>query len=157
MLKPESHTPRPKSNGSNSGKGKKNASPQPKSNKGKSKGTQGTSPDKSISTNPSNSTLFSMILDDGKNEMPHNGKADNNGEVSMENDTMHESRSGTKKHIEKINNVFGHRMYEDAAVIYAYFAGEIAASSLPKFHNEYQKRRAYSIAFAAKRCKKISC
>ncbi len=49
---------------------------------------------------------------------------------------------------------FQHIIYEKAAIIYAYLKGEENAV-LPKFQDERVKRRAYSLAFGAKKCKQI--
>ena len=148
MLKPEGRGARPKSNSSNSSKNGKNGSSSARSKKGHSKGTRG----KGNSTSPVNPNLFSLIIDEGSKEIAHHGKSESNREISMENVAMQD----TKKHYDKMStNTFGHKMYENAAVIYAYFTGELTAASLPVFKDEYQKRRAYGIAFAAKRCKDL--
>lgn len=49
---------------------------------------------------------------------------------------------------------FQHIIYEKAAIIYAYLKGE-ANTILPTFQDERVKRRAYSLAFGAKKCKQI--
>lgn len=49
---------------------------------------------------------------------------------------------------------YQHIIYEKAAIIYAYLKGE-ANAVLPTFEDERVKRRAYSLAFGAKKCKKI--
>ena len=49
---------------------------------------------------------------------------------------------------------YQHIIYEKAAIIYAYLKGE-ANAVLPMFEDERVKRRAYSLAFGAKKCKKI--
>ena len=49
---------------------------------------------------------------------------------------------------------YQHIIYEKAAIIYAYLKGE-ANAVLPTFQDERVKRRAYSLAFGAKKCKKI--
>ena len=155
MLKPGNHFLSPRSPSNNNGKGKKTGSSRPKSNRGQNGGAKGNVNTKGKSAKSSNSNLFSMILDDGKNEIQRDPKDDNNEDVSMENATMQDNKEGTKKQNEKLKNKFSHKMYENAALIYAYFKGELTVSMIPSFIDEYQKRRAYSIAFAAKRCKKI--
>ena len=47
---------------------------------------------------------------------------------------------------------FSHIIYEKAAVIFAYLKGE-PDSFLPTFGDERVKRRSYSLAFGAKKCK----
>ena len=49
---------------------------------------------------------------------------------------------------------YQHIIYEKAAIIYAYLKGE-ANVVLPIFADERIKRRAYSLAFGAKKCKQI--
>ena len=49
---------------------------------------------------------------------------------------------------------FQHIIYEKAAIIYSYLKGEEKAA-LPTFQDERIKRRAYSLAFGAKKCKQI--
>lgn len=55
-----------------------------------------------------------------------------------------------------VRNKFSHSIYETAAKMYSYLRGEIPSTSLPAFKDEFQKRRAYSVAFATKRCKVFS-
>lgn len=47
---------------------------------------------------------------------------------------------------------FQHIIYEKGAIVYAYLKGEPDAV-LPTFQDERVKRRAYSLAFGAKKCK----
>lgn len=47
---------------------------------------------------------------------------------------------------------FSHIIYEKAAIIFAYLKGE-PDSFLPTFGDERVKRRSYSLAFGAKKCK----
>ncbi len=54
-----------------------------------------------------------------------------------------------------VRNKFSHRIYSDAGEIYRYLNGEIQTAALPSFADEYEKRRAYSVAFSAKRCKQV--
>ena len=49
---------------------------------------------------------------------------------------------------------FSHVIYEKAALVYVYLKGE-TDSSLPTFDDERVKRRAYSLAFGAKKCKQF--
>ena len=140
MSKSDSKGTRPKSASNPNDGGKKNdhgkLKPQKKKGRGKS-------------PNPGNANLFSMILDgEGKEN-------ENNGEISIGAVAVQDARQEAKENVEKILNAFGHKMYENAAIIYAYFNGEVAATLLPKFTTEYEKRRAYGIAFAAKRCKEL--
>lgn len=140
MSKSDGTGTRPKSSTQPNDSGKKNdhgkLKPQKKKGRGKT-------------PNPGNANLFSMILDgEGKED-------ENNGEISIGGVAKQDARQEAKENVEKILNAFGHKMYENAAVIYAYFNGDVAATLLPKFTTEYEKRRAYGIAFAAKRYEEV--
>jgi hypothetical protein len=47
---------------------------------------------------------------------------------------------------------FSHAIYENASKIFQYLKGEITSSQLPVFEDDLERRRAYSMAFGAKRC-----
>lgn len=153
MLKPGNNFLSPKSPSSSNAKGKKAASPRPKSNRGLNEGAKGNVPSKGKPTKASSSNLFSVILNDNGNEISQDLRNASKEGVSMEGVSTEANMGGTKKERHQLKNKFGHKMYENAALIYAYFRGEVKVSSIQPFNDEYQKRRAYSIAFAAKRCK----
>lgn len=53
----------------------------------------------------------------------------------------------------KKRSAFNHVIYEKAAQIFLHLKGQIPATELPKFEDDFERRRAYSLAFGAKRCK----
>lgn len=65
------------------------------------------------------------------------------------------SREASLKNTENVLlDNFQHIIYEKAAIIYGYLEGE-ENPELPKFQDEAIKRRAYSLAFGAKKCEQI--
>ena len=62
------------------------------------------------------------------------------------------SQSETLVHARKKRDTFSHSIYDKAAEIYRHLKGEITASQLPSFDEDLERRRAYSLAFGAKRC-----
>lgn len=153
MLKPGSTYLSPKSPSNNDGKGKKAAGSRPKSTRVQNETSKGNATSKGKVAKSNSSNLFSMIMDDGSHEASQSSQHDNKDEVSMQGVSTQNDTGETKKRNKNVRNKFSHKMYENATLIYAYFKGEITSSQLPTFSDEYQKRRAYSIAFAAKRCK----
>lgn len=91
--------------------------------------------------------MFSMIYDDENNEIPTQ---------DAPQETLPKESVAMPKE-KKLQLKFGHQMYDNAATVFGYLTGEISASALPSFVNEYQKRRAYSVAFATKRCMYAYC
>lgn len=63
------------------------------------------------------------------------------------------SESETAVITRKKRDTFSHSIYEKAAEIYRHLKGEIPSSQLPTFEDDLERRRAYSVAFGAKRCK----
>lgn len=63
------------------------------------------------------------------------------------------SQSETSVTARKKRDTFSHSIYDKAAEIYRHLKGEIPASQLPTFDEDLERRRAYSLAFGAKRCK----
>lgn len=63
------------------------------------------------------------------------------------------SESETAVSTRKKRDTFSHSIYEKAAEIYRHLKGEIPSSQLPTFEDDLERRRAYSVAFGAKRCK----
>jgi len=53
-------------------------------------------------------------------------------------------------------DTFSHSIYEKASEIYRHLKGEIPSSQLPTFDEDLERRRAYSLAFGAKRCEFIN-
>lgn len=62
------------------------------------------------------------------------------------------SQSETSVATRKKRDTFSHSIYEKAAEIYRHLKGEIVSSQLPTFDEDLERRRAYSLAFGAKRC-----
>lgn len=62
------------------------------------------------------------------------------------------STSETSAATRKKRDAFNHYIYEKAAEIYRHLKGEIPSSQLPTFEEDLERRRAYSLAFGAKRC-----
>ena len=62
------------------------------------------------------------------------------------------SQSETAVAARKKRDTFSHSIYEKAAEIYRHLKGEIPSSQLPTFDEDLERRRAYSLAFGAKRC-----
>lgn len=62
------------------------------------------------------------------------------------------SQSETSVATRKKRDTFSHPIYEKAAEIYRHLKGEIVSSQLPTFDEDLERRRAYSLAFGAKRC-----
>ena len=69
---------------------------------------------------------------------------------ALENSRITQSESSLQR---KKRDTFGHNVYENAAQIYLHLKGELSASSLPKFDDDLERRRAYSLGFGTKRCK----
>lgn len=63
------------------------------------------------------------------------------------------SYSETSVEVRKKLDTFSHAIYEKAALIFLHLKGEIPATELPTFEEDFERRRAYSLAFGAKRCK----
>lgn len=84
---------------------------------------------------------------DASNGVKHRGsEAMSNARISQSETTV----SARKK-----RDTFSHSIYEKAAEIYRHLKGEIPSSQLPTFDEDLERRRAYSLAFGAKRCKFI--
>lgn len=62
------------------------------------------------------------------------------------------SQSETVVSTRRRRDTFSHSIYEKAAEIYRHLKGEIPSSQLPTFDEDLERRRAYSLAFGAKRC-----
>ena len=62
------------------------------------------------------------------------------------------SQSETVVSTRRRRDTFCHSIYEKAAEIYRHLKGEIPSSQLPTFDDDLERRRAYSLAFGAKRC-----
>ena len=62
------------------------------------------------------------------------------------------SQSETAISAKKKRDTFSHSIYEKSAEIYRHLKGQIPASQLPTFDEDLERRRAYSLAFGAKRC-----
>lgn len=62
------------------------------------------------------------------------------------------SQSETVVSTRRRRDTFSHSIYEKAAEIYRHLKGEISSSQLPTFDDDLERRRAYSLAFGAKRC-----
>lgn len=62
------------------------------------------------------------------------------------------SQSKTAISARKKRDTFSHSIYEKSAEIYRHLKGQIPASQLPTFDEDLERRRAYSLAFGAKRC-----
>lgn len=61
------------------------------------------------------------------------------------------SQSETVVSTRRRRDTFSHSIYEKAAEIYRHLKGEISSSQLPTFDDDLERRRAYSLAFGAKR------
>lgn len=62
------------------------------------------------------------------------------------------SQSETSVTARKRRDTFSHSIYEKAGEIYRHLKGEIPSAQLPTFDEDLERRRAYSLAFGAKRC-----
>lgn len=78
---------------------------------------------------------------DTSNGVKHHGSAERKGQ------------SETVVSPRRRRDTFSHSIYEKAAEIYRHLKGEIPSSQLPTFDEDLERRRAYSLAFGAKRCK----
>ena len=78
---------------------------------------------------------------DASNGVKHHGSAERKGQ------------SETVVSPRRRRDTFSHSIYEKAAEIYRHLKGEIPSSQLPTFDEDLERRRAYSLAFGAKRCK----
>ena len=56
----------------------------------------------------------------------------------------------------KKRDTFSYSIYEKSGEIYRHLKGQIPSSQLPTFDEDLERRRAYSLAFGAKRCKSRS-
>ncbi|CAH3176276.1 unnamed protein product [Porites evermanni] len=65
------------------------------------------------------------------------------------------SQSETSVATRKKRDTFSHSIYEKAAEIYRHLKGEIVSSQLPTFDEDLERRRAYSLAFGAKRYESV--
>lgn len=65
------------------------------------------------------------------------------------------SKSETSVAVRKKRDTFSHSIYEKAAEIYRHLKGEIPSSQLPTFEEDLERRRAYSLAFGAKRYQSV--
>ena len=63
------------------------------------------------------------------------------------------AHSETAVDVRKKLNSFSHSIYDKAAQIFLHLKGKIPATELPTFEEDFERRRAYSLAFGAKRCK----
>eukprot|EP00794_Sanderia_malayensis_P007536 gene7536-8373_t len=159
MLKPGDSVVPPKSPKTGR-KGPK--SPRPKSvNKkqqgrpagGSRNGTHGKSSD-----SPSSKKNLDMNLVQSKPHGSYDGLLSDGKEVTplgVQDEEKQEEGSKHKQQQKASRNKFSHRMYDNSGEIYSYLKGEIASSSLPSITDEYQKRRAYSVAFSTKRYEEV--
>ena len=83
---------------------------------------------------------------DASNGVKHRGSA-----AAVSNARI--SQSETAVSTRKKRDTFSHSIYDKAAEIYRHLKGEIPSSQLPTFEEDLERRRAYSLAFGAKRCK----
>ena len=67
------------------------------------------------------------------------------------------SQSETVVSTRRRRDTFSHSIYEKAAEIYRHLKGEIPSLQLPTFEEDLERRRAYSLAFGAKRCEFKQC
>lgn len=67
-----------------------------------------------------------------------------------------QTKSDTSVNVRKARkrlDSFSHTIYENASKIFQHLKGQITTSQLPVFDDDLERRRAYSLAFGAKRCK----
>jgi hypothetical protein len=76
----------------------------------------------------------------------------NKSESKRPSSDLSKATSGENIHEYVSFDNFQHIIYEKAAIIYGYLKGEENAV-LPTFQDERIKRRSYSLAFGAKKCK----
>jgi len=76
---------------------------------------------------------------DTSNGVKHHGSAERKGQ------------SETVVSPRRRRDTFSHSIYEKAAEIYRHLKGEIPSSQVPTFDEDLERRRAYSLAFGAKR------
>ena len=71
---------------------------------------------------------------------------------SVHRQTKSESSVLQAKKPKKRVDSFSHAIYDYASKVFLHLKGELSSSELPVFENDLERRRAYSMAFGAKRC-----
>ena len=98
---------------------------------------------KKVGSEPRSKAKKSSSNFDASNASKHRGKPMANARISQ---------SETVVTTRRRRDTFSHAIYEKAAQIYLHLKGEVPASQLPSFDDDLERRRAYSLAFGAKRC-----
>lgn len=73
-------------------------------------------------------------------------------DAQMDGQTKTDTSVVTKKPRKRVDT-FSHLIYENASKILLHLKGELSSSALPEFNDDLERRRSYSLAFGAKRCK----
>lgn len=78
--------------------------------------------------------------------------ASKHASLQLDRETKSETSAAVKKTRKRIDT-FSHLIYENASKVLLHLKGQLTSSELPVFSDDLERRRSYSLAFGAKRCK----